>query len=455
VTSVGASTDRGQRPYNEDAYLLRDLSAAGPLLGGLEVFMVVSDGMGGHNRGDVASRTIIDVADQRISQVLDLTAEGAVDVDPPSLLHDIVEASHAAVLAAAGEGGGERMGATFVALLATATQCWVAHVGDSRAYLVTGDEAVQLTVDHSHVGRLLAQGLISEKEAQEHPQRNVIERAVGFDGCEPDIGTFEIAPDQAVVLCTDGVSGVLSGDRLAEVARDYATAADSAEGLVVAALEAQADDNVTVAVWGPDWPGFAPAAVAAGRTAVDAARRRRRATHRRSRGMNILLILVLIGAIAGVAALAVSRPDVISGLAGRNTDRDKPKPQPTKTSGVRLANEFTPRDMLMDEGARVFISVGGKVIWINHKPDRVVDVFNRDAKGEWYRVRHLPGEVRGWVSAAALHPMPQRTPAADTGGSTGGGTGTTTGTNTGNNGGGNNGGGNNDGSFTQPGGSDW
>ncbi len=215
-------------------------------------------------------------------------------------MREICSAANVAVEQAAHERQATSMGATLVAVLATDSHGWVAHVGDSRAYLLHGGSAVALTIDHSRVSRMVAEGVISEREARDHPERNVIERALGFEGGESTIATFDLKPGDAVLLCSDGVSNVLRPGALADIARREATPQAAADALVQAAVHAGADDNVTVALWSTHWELFRDAT-------APAVRRRSAATlvgkpghYGRRRGRRAALFLALAAVVAAV-----------------------------------------------------------------------------------------------------------------------------------------------------------
>ena len=252
MTSAGGATTPGQRPYNEDAFLVRDLSDLQESLNGIRVFMVVSDGMGGHEAGDVASQVVVDVANNYVETLVAAAQQERVEFDPAQALREITALAHQGVLQAASDRGAASMGATFVALFASDTQGWVAHVGDSRAYLLGEDKPGQLTTDHSQVARLVAEGVLTEHEARNHPQRNVIERALGFERNEPELSTFRVEPWSAVVLCTDGFWEYVEEP---DMERTLAESADAAswiaamEPILLGRVPPEHDNYTALAAW--------------------------------------------------------------------------------------------------------------------------------------------------------------------------------------------------------------
>ena len=342
MMSAGGATTPGQRPYNEDAYLVRDLSHVSHLLGGVRVFMLASDGMGGHQAGDVASRVAIEVGNAYIDDLVALAAQGPIALDPAQALREIAAEAHEGIVREAAARGAPSMGATFVAVLASDDQGWVAHVGDSRAYVIGEATPRLLTTDHSQVARLVAEGILTEREAANHPQRNIIERALGFDAHEPELSAFKLERWDGIVLCTDGYADVVDAKATSAIAQTAASAADAAELLVQHAQRAGADDNATVALWASDWDQLRQATVVAPRrpatiqvpeavAAVTAIRestpaaRRSRQRQRLQGWLRIGLAALLVVVAAGVVWLYFD---------SRSTDLApplEPKPKKTKT----------------------------------------------------------------------------------------------------------------------------
>ena len=230
-----AATDVGHvREVNEDAHL-----TAPPVF-------VVADGMGGHAGGDIASAIVV--------EELGRLAEGSYDEDAA------VEAVSAALQEsqrridehAGGRVGRAAPGTTVVAavLVGEDVATWlVANLGDSRAYLLRDGELSRVSRDHSLVQELLDAGRISEDEVAEHPERHVITRALGGPGfAEPDFFRLDVLDGDRLLLCTDGVNGLIDDAEIGEVlAREPDTAA-AAAALVTAALDAGGDDNATAVV---------------------------------------------------------------------------------------------------------------------------------------------------------------------------------------------------------------
>jgi serine/threonine-protein phosphatase Stp1 len=213
---------------NEDAYLNR------PDLG----LWVVADGAGGHHAGEVASAAVVDV--------LQGIESGLSAADMLQEVRARLESVHEHLRAAASDlGANVIMATTAVVVLARDDYFACLWVGDSPAYLLRGNTLTKITRDHSLVQDLTDRGIITEEEATDHPQANVITRAVGADSdaLNLDKRTGRLVLGDRLLLCSDGLSKTLSNEQLAELLSGGGDG--SAERLVNAALEAQAIDNVT------------------------------------------------------------------------------------------------------------------------------------------------------------------------------------------------------------------
>jgi protein phosphatase len=223
---LSARSDVGRvRAHNEDRYL-----AAPPLL-------AVADGMGGAQAGEVAAGVAVE------------HLEGlGPEPSPDALRAAIVEANEAIRRMAAEDPERAGMGTTVTAaLLGDGGRLELMHVGDSRAYLLRAGELRQLTEDHSVVAELVRRGSIAPEEAEVHPQRNVITRALGAeDGVEVDRTEVSLEPGDVIVLCTDGLCGYVSDEVIRRRLTESATLEDAAAALVEDANAAGGVDNVTV-----------------------------------------------------------------------------------------------------------------------------------------------------------------------------------------------------------------
>ena len=246
--NLGGYTARGPREVNEDSFYVFEFPADAKLSGGINSFVLVSDGMGGYQGGDVASGLTVACARSYIGQLAEMAQSNWVELDAPAALAEIARNAHEAIVAHAREHGTPQMGATFVGAFVGGAHAWIGHIGDSRAYLVRDGVALQLTEDHSHVGRLLSRGVITEEEAQNHPERNRIERALGFSDGNPDQNEVDLEEGDALLLCSDGVYTVLDAAMLGSCVSRAHDAQAAAQQVVERALKRGSDDNSTAVV---------------------------------------------------------------------------------------------------------------------------------------------------------------------------------------------------------------
>lgn len=226
--SAAALTDPGlTRTGNEDSLLLET-----PLY-------AVADGMGGHRAGEIASRVALQA----------LLAAAPRAADAKALARAVRAANRAVIESAAKSRTRSGMGTTLTAAMVDGTSIAIAHVGDSRAYLLHDGHLLRITEDHSMVADLVRQGSITEEDARFHPQRSVITRALGSDAdMLADIYEVEGAPGDRLLLCTDGLSGMLSDDYIADLLSNEPDPGEAAARLVEAANRAGGYDNITVVV---------------------------------------------------------------------------------------------------------------------------------------------------------------------------------------------------------------
>jgi PPM family protein phosphatase len=227
VVEQAHRTDTGrQRNANEDAYLAR-----GPLF-------AVADGMGGAQAGEVASR---------------LAAESFEPVkrgeeSPEAYLRAITRTANARIhRLAQADSSRSGMGTTLTAALVEDDEVSFAHVGDSRAYLLRDGELKLLTSDHSLVEELRRQGRLTDEQAEDHPQRSIITRALGPEReVEVDTMTYQARPGDVYLLCSDGLTTMVREDRIAATLADAESLEEAVSSLVREANEAGGRDNITV-----------------------------------------------------------------------------------------------------------------------------------------------------------------------------------------------------------------
>lgn len=230
-------TDVGrERSENQDAYGSGALDELR--------FYVVCDGMGGHRGGSTASKLGVQVIEQQV--------EGADGPVPERLRSAFLAANQAIFEKAQAEADLNGMGTTAVVLAIEPDtgRAWVAHVGDSRIYLVRGDRVRQLTRDHTFVQRLVDEGLLTRESADSHPQSNVILRSLGGQReVEPEVSAapLQVQEGDAFVLCSDGLHGLVAEQEIAHAVRSLSPD-EAAAHLVSLANDRGGHDNITVEI---------------------------------------------------------------------------------------------------------------------------------------------------------------------------------------------------------------
>lgn len=225
-----AHSDRGLiRDGNQDSVY------AGPRL------LAVADGMGGMAAGDVASNIVIgamapldeDVPGDALVDAL-RSAVGTANQQ----LRDTVDANPQL----------EGMGTTLTATLFSGSKLGMVHIGDSRAYLLRNNEFAQITKDDTYVQMLVDEGRISAEEASSHPQRSLLTRALDGRDIDPEYSVRQVLPGDRYLICSDGLSGVVSADTIGDTLREYADPQQCVERLVQLALRGGGPDNITVII---------------------------------------------------------------------------------------------------------------------------------------------------------------------------------------------------------------
>jgi len=244
--SADAQSDVGRkRKGNEDALCLNDEQR----------LYVVADGMGGHAAGEVASRVAVDA----IAEFVELTG-GNQEITWPFGLDDTisyegnrlktaVRHANTRVIEATRESAEyEGMATTVAAVLVDGDIANLAHVGDSRIYLWNGESIEQLTRDHSWVNEQIENGAISPEQARSHPLRNVVTRALGGRAdLVVDIQSRRMAPGDMLLLCSDGLTTMVSDDGIARILRESeGDVARATSALISEANERGGEDNITV-----------------------------------------------------------------------------------------------------------------------------------------------------------------------------------------------------------------
>jgi serine/threonine protein phosphatase PrpC len=229
--SEGATDVGTVRPLNEDSFICQ--SEIG--------LWTVADGMGGHDGGKVASQMIVDSLSKLVVKInLD---DFVCDIENTikDVNNHLLDYSRAQL-------NGRIIGSTFVSLLIKGNVGVCLWAGDSRLYRFRHNTLTQLTTDHSHVAELVSEGLISEEEAKNHPEANVITRAVGTsERLDIDIDVFDVRVGDQLVLCSDGLYNAVEDQEIIQCLRE--TCLDvSVNQLIQRALNNQASDNISVVI---------------------------------------------------------------------------------------------------------------------------------------------------------------------------------------------------------------
>ena len=218
-----------QRRANEDAFFAR-----APLF-------VVADGMGGAQAGEVASATAIEILSQGL---------GDGESTEQRLSATVQEANAQIYALSVADDERAGMGTTVTAAYIGENDITLVHVGDSRCYRWRDGTLERLTDDHSLVEEMVRQGQLTEEQALDHPQRSIITRALGPEAIvEPDSQTVNARDGDVLLLCSDGLSTMISDDQIAAVLAGGEKLTDAARGLVRAANDAGGRDNITVVLF--------------------------------------------------------------------------------------------------------------------------------------------------------------------------------------------------------------
>jgi serine/threonine protein phosphatase PrpC len=254
---VGRASNVGQvRDHNEDVLLTLETTQLGAQPTGPLGWFALADGMGGHQSGEVASAIAVRVVTyELLSEILRsyLLSESRDASQPPlsEALSDAVLAANRAVHEQVPNGG-----TTLTCALILGERAYLAHVGDSRAYLFADNHLRQITQDHSLVDRLVALGQITPSDALHHPQRNILYRALGqAETVEVDTHVELLPKQYRLLLCCDGLWGSVSEEQLTETLHTAITPQEVCDRLVEAANAAGGKDNITAVVVEPqDYP---------------------------------------------------------------------------------------------------------------------------------------------------------------------------------------------------------
>lgn len=251
--STGSASDAGHiRAVNEDSLVAFQFTRVQESQGVPVGFYAVADGMGGHQAGEIASRTVNMVITERVlnAQVLPgLTlATRRLDETPVGVITSAVKKANQVLYEHARTHGSD-MGTTITAALVIGDMATVANVGDSRTYLYREHHLYQMTQDHSLVASLVAANIIRPEEVRTHPQRNQIYRTLGAKpDVEVDVFTKRLQRGDRLLLCSDGLWEMVTDDIIAQVLNEFKTAQAACDALIRSANQHGGEDNITVIV---------------------------------------------------------------------------------------------------------------------------------------------------------------------------------------------------------------
>ena len=236
-----ALTDVGQRrKINQDC-----VYASVEPVGNLPNLFIVADGMGGHKAGDFASRFAVNAVRESIG--------ASQETNPIKLIRDAIELANRGILRESDEHEEMRgMGTTIVVTTIIDRYAYTANVGDSRLYLL-GDTLNQITKDHSLVEEMVRLGEITEAEARNHPDKNIITRAVGAtSNVDIDFFDYKVGPGGIILMCSDGLSNMVEDEDIRRILRRTISIEEKARVLVETANENGGKDNIAVILVEPD-----------------------------------------------------------------------------------------------------------------------------------------------------------------------------------------------------------
>jgi protein phosphatase len=342
-----AQSDRGLiRDGNQDSVY------AGPRL------LAVADGMGGMAAGDVASNIVI-----AAMAPLDEDVPGDALVD--ALRHAVGIANQQLRNTVDANPSLEGMGTTLTAVLFSGSKIGMVHIGDSRAYMVRQGEFAQITKDDTYVQMLVDEGRISPEEASSHPQRSLLTRALDGRDIDPEYSVRQVLKGDRYLICSDGLSGVVSSETIGESMRDIADPQACVERLVQLALRGGGPDNITVVIADATDADIVEQAPIVGGAAA------------RDRGNNT----VADSSTAAARAAALQQPPRPPQPDGNAYEREEPEPKrhPVRTSLLLV----------------VLLAVLGGGLWLGYQYTQDQYYVGATEAGQLAVFRGVPGQIAG------------------------------------------------------------
>lgn len=210
---------------------------------------VIADGMGGHNAGDVASGMLVHKLMESFKEIVSDPEFGNREFRKEWLHETVLKINQEIFQYSLDNPACNGMGTTLDAALLFEGSCLVCHVGDSRVYVMSRGKAEQITRDHSFVNALVESGEISEEQAEKHPQKNLILKAIGSEkAITPDFFEFEVEGESILLLCSDGLSNKLSGQEILSVIETTEDLESTGNELIRQANELGGEDNISLII---------------------------------------------------------------------------------------------------------------------------------------------------------------------------------------------------------------
>jgi serine/threonine protein phosphatase PrpC len=238
----GVESDKGRvRELNEDYF---NILAGHP---NIPLTMMIADGMGGHNSGEIASKMAVECVSNYILKNPDkISSEKNIEENIIDVVNRANDAVYTGSLKNVEYSG---MGTTMIVSVVLNNKMYIGHVGDSRVYLIREGTIKRLTTDHSYIEELIKNGSLTREQAENHPQKHIITRALGCEEIiEVDFYTCELHKNDIFVLCTDGLTNMISEQKIMEVVCRHKDPQQACKELVELANKNGGIDNITVIV---------------------------------------------------------------------------------------------------------------------------------------------------------------------------------------------------------------
>jgi len=228
------------RKVNQDAYLAATIKNVDRV----SYVFAVADGLGGHRSGEIASKTAVEFIKNNLSRIKNY-------FDPEEMMSFVNDINQALKKLGDDEPARLGMATTLTMCIVDGNELCICHVGDSRTYSITKDKITRLTKDHSLVQILVDEGKITQEEAEIHPQKNVITRALGTDNSvKVDFYRYEIDAEAVYLICSDGLFNMVSDTEMQTIVNENSLE-ESAKMLIDLANENGGNDNITVVLFKP------------------------------------------------------------------------------------------------------------------------------------------------------------------------------------------------------------